>query len=363
MSNDDRTLLARTLGELLDAHAAPTVVRDSDERWPDGLWSALEDFGAFRLGLEPDLGGVGGTSADAAIAVRVAARHAAPVPLAETALLGGWALIREGLSLPDGVITVAVPSPRFGLTGSRVGGSLRVDGSVDRVPWARFAGTVVALCSVGTETAVVALPTRDLLIEHAHNLAGEPRDRIEVTGLLVPAGSWSVSDLAPDILLHRAIACRALSMCGAGERILELTVEHTRIRRQFGRSLSSFQAIQQSLAQLAGAVGAAQGAAHIAARALDAASAEVCRHDAVTAKIVASDSATKIAAIAHQLHGAIGMTREYDLQLHTRRLWSWRDEFGTEHHWARQYGHSIAAGGGDPWETLVPTAANFAGGT
>jgi acyl-CoA dehydrogenase len=355
MTTDGLSQLDLALTELLDAHAAPLLIQADEGNWSRELWSALNEFGAFGLGLDPEFGGVGGTSADAARAIRVGARHATPMPLAEAALLGGWALTRERLNLPEGPLTAAVPATDDSLTGVRDGSSVQVDGSMTGVAWARFATNVVTLCSLdGGGYAVVSLPTASLLIHPEVNLAGEPRDDAQAADVLVPAGSWAPTELTPATFLDRAIACLALAICGAGERILELTVQYTKLRHQFGRSLSSFQATQQSLAQLAGAVAAAQGAAHVATRALSASDARTCQRDAVASKIVASESASKIAALAHQLHGAIGMTSEYDLQLYTRRLWSWRDECGTEHQWSNEYGRLLSAEGENPWHGLVP---------
>ena len=70
------------------------------------------------------------------------------------------------------------------------------------------------------------------------------------------------------------------------------------------------------------------------------------------AKIRAGEAAGAVAEIAHQVHGAIGFTHEHSLHRLTRRLWSWRDEFGTESHWSRELGRTVMAAGAD---TLWPT--------
>jgi acyl-CoA dehydrogenase len=54
------------------------------------------------------------------------------------------------------------------------------------------------------------------------------------------------------------------------------------------------------------------------------------------------------------VHGAIGFTKEYSLQLSTRRLWSWRDEFGGDTEWAAKVGTYVCGGGADAlWPTLT----------
>jgi acyl-CoA dehydrogenase len=64
---------------------------------------------------------------------------------------------------------------------------------------------------------------------------------------------------------------------------------------------------------------------------------------AAVAKARASEAAAKVVAIAHAVHGAIGVTSEYDLQLHTRRLQEWRADFGSQGWWHAQLGHALVA--------------------
>jgi acyl-CoA dehydrogenase len=83
-------------------------------------------------------------------------------------------------------------------------------------------------------------------------------------------------------------------------------------------------------------------------------------------KVRAGEAASVGAALAHQVHGAIGFTLEYELNLHTRRLWSWRDEFGNEAEWSSRVGHRIAAAGsGALWATITSAgnASSSATGT
>jgi acyl-CoA dehydrogenase len=129
-----------------------------------------------------------------------------------------------------------------------------------------------------------------------------------------------------------------------------MCVEHAGTRRQFGKPIGAFQAVAHLIARIAGASVATQGAASLAVEAL--------RENDVSlagaAKTVASEAAGTIAELAHQVHGAIGMTREHDLHRYTRRLWAWRDEYGSDRYWARRAGADlIPSTTGDPWHDLV----------
>jgi acyl-CoA dehydrogenase len=75
--------------------------------------------------------------------------------------------------------------------------------------------------------------------------------------------------------------------------------------------------------------------------------------DVAAAKVVASEAATTASRAAHQVHGAIGMTKEYELGQLTRRLWSWRQEFGSEQHWSRELAREL--GGADAMWPRIAT--------
>jgi acyl-CoA dehydrogenase len=115
-------------------------------------------------------------------------------------------------------------------------------------------------------------------------------------------------------------------------------------RKQFGRSIGSFQAIQHQLALLAGHTAAARSAAANAFRAADRGDAAF---EIAVAKVRTGEAVGLGASIAHQCHGAIGFTYEHALHFVTRRVWSWRAEFGAESRWAAEIGRAIARRGGE----------------
>jgi acyl-CoA dehydrogenase len=144
---------------------------------------------------------------------------------------------------------------------------------------------------------------------------------------------------------------RAAQMAGALESILEQSARYATERKQFGRPIGSFQAVQHNLAILAGHVAAAGIAAENAFRAADRGDASF---EIAVAKVRAGEAAGIGAGLAHQAHGAIGFTYEHTLQFSTRRLWSWRAEFGSESRWAMQLGRRVAARGAERlWSDLT----------
>jgi alkylation response protein AidB-like acyl-CoA dehydrogenase len=198
----------------------------------------------------------------------------------------------------------------------------------------------------------VAVPLGETLLA-GWALAREGRD--------VPAGELSV-DLSKEkesdrgALTLMGAAVRSMQMAGALQSILDRSVAYAKERVAFERPIGGFQAVQHSLARLAGETAAALAAAGSAA---DAIASEPAFNDAVflevaSAKIRVGEAATAGAAIAHQVHGAIGFSREHVLHRYTRRLLGWRDDFGSESAWAARLGAKVAKAGADAlWPALA----------
>ncbi|RIV75579.1 acyl-CoA dehydrogenase family protein [Pelagerythrobacter aerophilus] len=152
-----------------------------------------------------------------------------------------------------------------------------------------------------------------------------------------------------------AALARAMQMAGALDMILGMTISHVQERSQFGRPLAKFQAVQHSLAILASEVAAGQAAAeHAVARLAQGGSSATLAIGIARARI--GEASSKAAAIAHQLHGAIGYAREHRLHLYTTSLWRWRDEYGTQAWWTRQVGRQVLAAGPDALWPMVTAA-------
>ncbi len=145
-----------------------------------------------------------------------------------------------------------------------------------------------------------------------------------------------------------------MQIVGTFEAATELTVAHTHDRVQFGRSLDKFQAVAHSLAAMAGELERARAATALATAAAADFGFDSTQADyAITvAKVAVGRAVGPISTIAHQLHGAIGVTMEHRLWLATMRARSWGDEFGTTGYHARRLGRMTLAAD-DPWPVVV----------
>ena len=263
---------------------------------------------------------------EAVAILRAAGHHAAPIPLPET-MLARWLCAASGIEAPAGPLSIALAEPDD-------------PARYAPVPWGRVAEAVAIVSGWS-----LRLARRDRLrFEPGTSLAGEPRDVL--TGIDGGATRRRCRTRSrADLVRGIGGLMRAAQMAGAMEAALDLATTYANDRVQFGRPIGKFQAIQQQLALLAEDAAAALVAVESAA--ISVAEGRPSAEFAVAAaKIRAGEAAGVVAEIAHQVHGAIGFTEEHSLHFLTRRLWSWRDEFGDEAYWAGLLGRRIAAAGG-----------------
>ena len=327
-----------------DLCEADTVNKAEKGEWPTALWDALEESFLPLTWVPDTLGGAGAEIADGFAVLRVAGRFAAPVPLAET-LLAGWLLAQAGIAAPAGPMTIA-PVHEDGNILIDAGGKL--SGRARHVPFARNAQHIAVVATRAGESVVALVAAEGLAVSPGVGLSGEPRDTVSFDGATALSVA-SAPGLDPAKLALIAAAARAQQMAGALERILEQSVQFSLDRVQFGRPIAKFQAVQQNLANLAGEVAAAGAAADGAAEAIAAhgVAGDIVLVEVAIAKLRVGDAAGAGAAIAHQVHGAMGFTYEHTLHHSTRRLWGWREEFGNETLWAERLGRMVAAQGAD----------------
>ena len=159
-------------------------------------------------------------------------------------------------------------------------------------------------------------------------------------------------------LRFRGALSRVALMAGAIEKMSRLTVSYTNEREQFGRPVSRFQAVQAHLVWAAQDAALARMAAEIAGREADRGHG---RFEIASAKLVANQAATRATKACHQAHGAMGRTQEYPLHHRSRRLWSWRTEYGGDREWTHWVGRRAISVGADGLYPLVTDGSNALG--
>lgn len=275
------------------------------------LWAMLTEAGLPDALRSEAQGGVSLSWPAFFPLARLAGAFALPLPLIETAMLRS--LCDDA---PDGGIAIA---PH----GMREGAGWRAA----QVPF----GAVADWLALEIEGKALLVP-----------LAGVSRIRRGLDAdIELPLNPIGARALAPEIALTEIGAlAQAVRIAGALTRLLAMSLEHATTREQFGRKIGAFQAIQHQLAHLAEAV-------HLASMACEMAFvAGPPRRGALLpalAKARCSALVPQGAAIAHAVHGAMGIAAEFPLGIFTRALHAARLAFGTERHWQETVGQALLA--------------------
>lgn len=311
-------LFSDALRQLLDDQCTPAVVRQI-EASSDGaaLWVQIDSSG-FADALVPEAHGGAGLSLREVLGVMaLCGRYTVPVPLSET-MLARSVLAHAGVvGIPQGSITLAQ-------------GQLAADGSL--------------VCR-GVQLGRVADAVLVSDAQHTWLLSTKDAQSTPASFVLDADVQWSASQVSAGLKLPQhhdtrlLLAClNAAQLSGALLAVFNNTLQYANDRVQFGKAIGKFQAIQHQLSVMAEHSFAAHMAAQLGCASDTALPDRLC---VAVAKARTSEAAVEVAALSHSIHGAIGFTREFDLQLFTRRLHAWRQTGGSESYWHGVLGHEL----------------------
>jgi acyl-CoA dehydrogenase len=316
-SNSDVTsldsMVQDALETLLQEFCTPALVREIEaagdpHAQAQSLWNRLEDSGLVDAALDEVVGGAGLALDGVGALLELCGRYAVPLPLGETILARAF-LAHAKVAIPKGSIALGEDA------------SLSLARTAD---W--------ALLEDGADWLLLPMSTAQLR---------------PVSFCLDAQAVWSTEQrvglarFAAPVPMRRVRAMLyAAQLGGACMRVFEQTLQFANDREQFGRPIGKFQAIQHQLSVLAEHAFAARMCRQIACQSTGHGHLPDVQRVAV-AKARASEAALEIAQLSHSIHGAIGFTREFDLQLFTRRLHAWRQAGGAEAWWQLQLGRAL----------------------
>lgn len=309
-------------------------------------WDQLTELGVVGEGAAAM------SLAELAVVVEAVGAAAALVPYADSEALGRWLAHAVGFDTGTKVLAVAPITSGQGQV-RRTGGGAQLSIKGMAIAWAGVADQVLLSFRDGDQCLVGLVDAGAIELAPSPSMAGEPHGIVRSALIEVDAAQLREVGPAhgPQAVLQRGALCRSIQMLGAMTRANALTLQYARDRKQFRRPLSDFQVIQSYLAAMAGELCAAAGIVQVA---IDAAEGEGAFEAIAAAKIRVGQAARQITQMGHQVHGAIGFTQEYPLNLWTRRLWSWREEYGNEAQWAAELGAQVVAQGADAlWPGLT----------
>jgi acyl-CoA dehydrogenase len=305
-------------------------------------WDEIDALGIADILVPEEHGGSGADWDDACAVLQAAGHSQTPLPLAE-AMIARKLLADAALKVSRSMLSIAV-SPAGTL--SRAAGAWKFSGVLAGVPWGRDVARAVTAVTFDNRPHVVILAVADASLHKKANLADEPRDDLRFDS--APALAAPASTREAQRLLDYAALARTAQIAGALQSALERSIGYALERKQFGRPIGQFQAVQQQLAVFGAEAAAATCASRAAAIAASAGSAAF---EIAAAKLRANQAIGVATATAHQVHGAIGFTREYALRQATQRLWSWRSEYGNDRYWSERLGRAVIERGADDFWT------------
>ena len=356
--NETQELIRSSAAEYLSDRSPSDFVRAmaTDERgYTDDFWREIGELGWLGLIVPEEHSGSGMDMSDMAVLLGEWGAALAPGPLVESAVVSASAISEFGSdaqkadwlpSIATGEM-VAVPSlvgidgstdpNAMGVRASETSNGWVISGTSRFVPYGNSADLVLMPADTDAGMTVFAVPVKSaegtVNINRVKMASGAPACDIEMNEVVVPTAAvvgeaGGGADVVDHMMLYGA-AARATQMVGAGSAVADRTIEYVKERRQFGRPIGAFQVIQHYMADMATKV---KSAKHLSDRAAWALSADV--DSAMASRIVsqakwsANTLMHDIVWKAHQSHGAIGFTWEHDLHLYTRRVLSWRADFG-----------------------------------
>jgi len=316
-----------TFDRLLGETCAPNQIRELEKNAESlGIWSASESSGFLDILVPDAAGGAGLGWQDAWGVLFAVGRHAVPFPAAQT--LFGRACLAH--------CQIETPSTPLALAGV-------IDHKLDGVLSARLVQGALLASHVllQDEQTVYLLP-----VAHAEC---EP---VGGTGSFDAHLTWRgeviaqsiIGTLPRDTVAHGLALGLAVLIAGACDRVLEMTLTYANDRVQFGKPIGRLQAVQQQITEMAERVYGVRMATQLGCQSRPAFAWQAQPNSAALAKSQASAAAVRIASVAHAVHGAIGVTQEYDLQLYTRRMYEWNRAGGGAKYWATRLGRAAFNG-------------------
>ena len=352
-------LLKNTAREVLEKECPITLVRamENDERgFTSELWQKMAELGWLGLSIPEQYGGQGMSFFDLAILLEEMGRFLVPGPFFSTVVLSSAIITEFGSDsqkseiLPkiangDLISTIALTEPSatyesngIQLTATKEGSNFVLNGTKLFVNDAQIADIILVVArtdakgdeSNGFTVFVVDKNTAGMTITPLDTIASDKQGEVTFETVTLSEDNvlgeigkgWDIAKRVIDL----GSSAKCIEMLGGADRVLEMTVEYVKDRTQFGRPIGSFQAIQHHCANMATDV---EGCRYVAYHAVWRISEGLeAQKEVSIAKAWVSDAYRRVCAIGHQSHGAIGFTKEYDLQLYTRRAKAQELAFG-----------------------------------
>lgn len=346
--NEEQTILRNETRRFLSNECPIDAVKEivgGEKGYSPSLWKKMAELGWMGLLFEEKYGGIGGTFYDLAIILEEIGRFLVPGPFFSTVILGGVTIMKGGneelkqtllhrIATGDVIVTLALTEMGGSYAAGEIEfkGELRLDsfllnGKKMFVPHAHIADYIICSAEIhskndfnGISLLLINARSKGILITPLVSLDLQKQFEVDFTGVNVPRNNLIGEGGGGRILFQDlwpiAVAAKCCEMLGGMERVFEITLDYAQKRHQFGRPLSAFQVIQHYCADMAIELECSRFLTHQAAWSVSKGLSS--RKEVAMAKAWSSDVFKRITKVAHQIHGAIGFTKEHDLYLYFR---------------------------------------------
>ena len=343
-------MLKSSAQEFLSQECPLTLVRAMEEDSAgdnDQLWRQIASLGWTGVAFPESYGGTGGDFLDLAVLLEEMGRALCPSPFFSTVVLGGMTVLDAGSDSQKQDIVTRICDGQMLMTlalteqtasyeawgveavATRQGDNYVLEGTKLFVPDAHVADLILvaARTSDSTDPAqgislfLVPLGTSGITVTQMSTIAADRQCEVVLNQVSVPSSSvlgeidqgWPILQRT----LERATAGKCIEMLGGAAAVVDMTIEYVKGRTQFGRPIGSFQAVEHHCANMATDVEGSRVVAYQAAWKVS--EGVPAQREVSVAKAWVSAAYQRVCSTAHQTHGAIGFTKEHDLQLYTRR--------------------------------------------
>ncbi len=334
----------RNVCEKLSPAEAVRELEDDPVGYSAELWKQLGELGLLGMTLPEQYGGAGMSMLDAAVVYEELGRALAPTPHFVSCVVSAGAILAAGsddqkssilpkIATGELIVTPAWLEPKngYGAKGVQMratadGDTYVLNGTKRHVLFASSAQQLLVLVRTGDGERDVTLLLVDrespgLELTQQMSLASDTQYRVDFKDVRVPAsnrlGDENAGWQAWDAVMHDAIVLAAAQAIGGAERALEMTVQYSLDRSQFGKPLGAFQSLSHYMADASTNVDGGKTLVYEAAWARS--NGKSISRLAPMAKLFACQTYRDVTAMAEQIHGGMGFTIEYDIQLYFRR--------------------------------------------
>ena len=344
---EEQEMLKKTARDFLTDKCQKKFIKQMEESetgYSRELWQEMAELGWMGLAFPEKYGGGSMNFLDLAVLLEEIGRACLPSPFFSTVVLGGLPILdlsseeQKQEYLPklirgEKIFTLALTEPGYRhydassvkVTATSNGGNYIINGTKLFVPDAHIADYLLCVARTkpkdGITTFLADAKNSRINYTILKTIAGDKLCEVVFDQMPVPKanilGRLNQGWEAVQKIIERAAVGKCCEMVGNLQRVLEMTVDYAKERKQYDRPIGSFQIIQHYCADMATDIDGARFSTYQAAWMLS--EGLPCTKEVAIAKAWTSQASQRVVALAHQIHGAIGVTIEHDLHYYTRR--------------------------------------------